>query len=153
RAIRDAALQLALEQGLEHLTVADISEAADVAPRTFFNYFSCKEDALVTDGTLAAAQLCETIIARPRGEAPVESLRAAIIDSTLVAGMEGGREQMLRRQRLVQADTALLARQLAQFATIERAFAEGVAERMGLDPDDLRPATLAAVALGIVRVA
>lgn len=152
-AIRDAALALSLESGVDALTVARISEAADIAPRTFFNYFACKEDALVTDGAAVGAQLREAIIGRPHDEAPIDSLRAAVIDSDLVAGMESGREQMLQRQRLIQSDPALLARQLTQFATVERAFAEGVAERTGLAPDDLRPATLAALALGIVRVA
>lgn len=153
RAIRDAALALALESGVEGLTVAQVSEAADVAPRTFFNYFSCKEDALVTDGADAGAQLREAIIARPDDEAPVDSLRAAVIESALVAGMQSGREQMLQRQRLIQSNPGLLARQLAQFAMVERGLAEGVAERAGLDPDDLRPATLAALVMGIVRVA
>lgn len=152
-AIRDAALALALESGVEALTVARISGAAEIAPRTFFNYFACKEDALVTDGAAVGAQLREAITGRPDNEAPIASLRAAIIDSDLVAGMESGREQMLQRQRLIQSDPALLARQLAQFATVERAFAEGVAERTGRSPDDLYPATLAALVLGIVRVA
>lgn len=153
RAIRGAALELALEVGLDGLTVARISEVADIAPRTFFNYFSCKEDALVTDGVGAAPQLRAALVARPHGEAPIDSLRAAIIDSPLVAGMEASRGQALQRQRLIQADVGLLARQLAQFSTVERAFAEGIAERMDVDPGDLRPATLAAIALGIVRVA
>ena len=52
RAIRDAALERALELGVEHLTVTEITEAVDISPRTFFNYFSCKEDALVTDGAV-----------------------------------------------------------------------------------------------------
>ncbi|WP_338750624.1 TetR family transcriptional regulator [Janibacter alittae] len=153
RAIRDAALALALEGGVDGMTVARISEVADIAPRTFFNYFSCKEDALVTDGAGAGAQLREAIVARPEGEAPVDALRAAIIASDFVAGMQSGREQMRQRHCLIQDDPALLTRQLAQFAAVERAFAEGVAVRTGLDPDDLRPATLAALALGVVRVA
>lgn len=152
RAIRDAALALALEVGVDGVTVAQISDMADVAPRTFFNYFSCKEDALVTDGAAVAAQLREAILARPHAESPVDSLRLVIVDSAFVAGMESGREQMLQRQRLIQSDPGLLARQLAQFATMEHAFAEGIAERMGVDPDDLRPATVAATALGVVRV-
>lgn len=37
RTIRQAALTLALEEGVDKLTVEAITEAADVSPRTFFN--------------------------------------------------------------------------------------------------------------------
>src|SRR5699024_1808460 len=47
RAIRNAGLDLALENGLESLTVELIAHTAGVSPRTFFNYFASKEDALV----------------------------------------------------------------------------------------------------------
>jgi AcrR family transcriptional regulator len=42
-----AAIDLVLAQGLEHTTIDQISDAADVSARTFFNYFDTKEDALL----------------------------------------------------------------------------------------------------------
>lgn len=73
RAISRAALDLALENGLDNLTVEAISEAADVSPRTFFNYFPSKEDALVTDAARIGDELRPLILERPAGESPCRS--------------------------------------------------------------------------------
>lgn len=154
RAIKQAALTLALERGLEHLTVDEISEAADVSPRTFFNYFSCKEDALVGEAGEAAAEVRELIAQRPADEPPLRTLRAVLLQSELVTTARSARERTLAWQRLVHAHPTLLARQLAQYTTIERAFAEAMAERLAIDvDDDLRPPLLAALAGSVVRVA
>lgn len=152
RSIVEVALSLALEQGLESLTVAQISDAVDIAPRTFFNYFSCKEEALVGDGTITAAELRTRIADRPRDEAPLDTLRVVMVTTT--QGVTGsGRDQVRARQQLIQEHVALRSRQMAQFATVERALAAGIAERLGVDPDDdPRPEVLAALALGVMRV-
>jgi AcrR family transcriptional regulator len=49
QAIQRAVLKLALERGLENVTVEEISRVADVSPRTFFNYFVSKEAAMAGD--------------------------------------------------------------------------------------------------------
>jgi AcrR family transcriptional regulator len=46
-AIHEAAATLAQQRGLEHATVEAIAESAGVSPRTFFNYFPSKEDAVL----------------------------------------------------------------------------------------------------------
>ena len=49
RAIQVAAVSLATEQGVDRVTVDEISRIADISPRTFFNYFPTKEAALLGD--------------------------------------------------------------------------------------------------------
>jgi AcrR family transcriptional regulator len=45
--LEEAALSLVIKDGLEKTTIDAISEAAHVSPRTFFNYFDSKEDAVL----------------------------------------------------------------------------------------------------------
>lgn len=46
-AIHGAASELARERGIKQTTAELIAEQAGVSPRTFFNYFSSKEDAII----------------------------------------------------------------------------------------------------------
>lgn len=154
RALKDAALDLALEQGVESLTIEAISEAADVAPRTFFNYFACKEDALVTEAAEAAADLHQMLIERPSAESPLHALRVVITQSDFFSAVHVNRDRILARHRLVQEHPPLMTRQLAQYAQVERTFADALAVRLGSHVDqDPRPELLAALTVSVLRVA
>lgn len=154
RAIRQAALDLALESGMKNLTVEAVAEAAEVSPRTFFNYFSCKEDALIADTAEPTAEVCALIMERPLDESPLKSLSVVLTETDPLSLMQASRERSLARQRLVQDNPALLSRQLAQYSAMEQELADTFAGRLGVDRgDDLRPALVAAVAVGLIRVA
>lgn len=152
--LRRAALRLAVDHGLDHLTVEGISAAADVAPRTFFNYFSCKEDALVGETPEAAEAMRAAIAARPSGETPLETLRAAVKAVVATHMTPENKEEVRLRQRLVADNPALLPRQLARYTAWERVLTEAMAARIGADPHrDLYPVLLGAQGVTVVRLA
>lgn len=154
RTIRDAALDLALERGLENITVEAIAHSAGVSPRTFFNYFASKEDALVTEAAEGAKQVRTLLLERPAKESPMRALHHAIMNSKYFGTVPPDRNRLLARQRLTQENPSLMTHQLGEIAIVERTFAEALAERMNTELDqDLFPELLAAMAVSLIRVA
>src|SRR5690349_13346270 len=80
QALRAAALRLFAERGFDATTIQDITEAADVSPRTFFLHFSSKEDVLVGDAREGVAAFEQALGARPDGEAPFTGVRTALLE-------------------------------------------------------------------------
>jgi AcrR family transcriptional regulator len=152
RALSTAARELALARGLDGLTVEDIADAADVSVRTFFNYFSCKEEALVGVEPAVLAELGAELEDRPAGESPLEALKAV-----LASGVDDVAEAMRRwslRTELVRRHPSLLPRHLAALAEIEAALVRALAARLGTDPvTDPFPAIAVAAAMGTLRAA
>ncbi|WP_086827078.1 TetR/AcrR family transcriptional regulator [Allokutzneria sp. NRRL B-24872] len=80
-ALSAAALRLAMERGPENVRVDDIAEAAGVSPRTYNNYFSSREQAIVA--ALAAERALRVgaaLRARPADEPLAEAVVAAVLD-------------------------------------------------------------------------
>src|SRR6202034_2785041 len=78
RLLRRAALDLVAERGLASVTVEDIAEAADVSPRTFFNYFPSKEAALFGGDPDRAAELRERVATGAPGKSALEAMRVGL---------------------------------------------------------------------------
>ncbi|MEJ2866702.1 TetR/AcrR family transcriptional regulator [Actinomycetospora sp. OC33-EN08] len=153
-ALSEAAVRLSLEHGVENVTVEQISDAADVSLRTFFNYFSSKEEAVVEGDAARGETLLDLLRDRPAGESVLTALRHAVLEH--VDDMAG--DDRMDALRLLRRSPTLLPHQLAAYAARERELGVAIAERLGESiPDDgsvgLRPALLAAATMAGVRVA
>ncbi|MER5999333.1 TetR/AcrR family transcriptional regulator [Nonomuraea angiospora] len=78
QAIRVAAVKIALDEGIEAATVEAISAAADISPRTFFNYFASKEEALVMEPLWHPEELVGMLAERPADEPAFQSLKTVM---------------------------------------------------------------------------
>src|ERR1700758_5702387 len=73
--IARAALRLFAEQGYDETTLAEIAEAADVAPRTIFAYFDSKEDILLCEEGNFLSDLKRRLDERAAGTTTVDAIR------------------------------------------------------------------------------
>ena len=149
-ALSAAALRLSIERGIDNVTVEQIADEADVSMRTFFNYFSSKEEAIVAGDVATAESLVDAFRGRPAGESVLEALRHAVL---AVLDEDSYRDRVQRMQTL-RRTPSLLPHQIAAFVARERALAAAVADRIGCNVDqDLYPALVAASAMAGLRVA
>jgi AcrR family transcriptional regulator len=79
-AISDAATRLFIKHGFDHVTVAEIAEAAGVSTMTVFNHFQRKEDLFFDRKGESIAVLRTALAERPANEAPVEVLERLSYD-------------------------------------------------------------------------
>ncbi|MGY1808601.1 TetR family transcriptional regulator [Blastococcus sp. SYSU D00669] len=149
-ALHEAALRLVAERGLEHVSVDDIVERADVSPRTFFNYFSGKDEAVLGLDPEASTRQIQAFRDRPAEESPLQALRA--VQRVQVAEMATETELWPLRLKVIDAHPALVGRLAAAFGESERALAEAIAERTGSTVGvDVLPTLLAGVAAAVMR--
>lgn len=148
-ALSEAAARLCAERGVPNVTVEQIAEEAGVALRTFFNYFSCKEEAVVAGDAVIAEAVVAAFRERPGPEPVLVALRAAVLE---VVDEEDLR---FRAERLgvLRGDPVLLPYRLKAFAAHERALAAAVADRAGVPDGDLYPGLVATCVLSALRVA
>jgi AcrR family transcriptional regulator len=151
-ALHEAALRLVAERGLEHVSVDDITARADVSPRTFFNYFSSKDDAVLGLDPEAMHRQVQALHARPAAESPVEALRAVTREQA--EEMAGETDLWPLRLTVIDAHPALVGRLAAMFGEAERVMAEAIAQRTGTRVGaDVYPTLLAGVAGVAIRTA
>jgi AcrR family transcriptional regulator len=157
RGIRRVALDLIAERGFSHVTVEDIAAAADVSPRTFFNYFPSKEAVLFGADPGRAEELRARLVHDLPGHSALEVLRAVLTDQARhvaaeLAELGGDPVRWARQIKAALADPQLRAAQAGHMAQVESGFAGALAERLGTDPDhDPYPLLLAGVATGVLR--
>jgi AcrR family transcriptional regulator len=154
-AIREATFRLVAERGFARVTVEEIAAAAEIAPRTFFNYFPSKESVVFGDAQDTTDRLARSFLARPADETPIAALRAVLMEHGSMM-LELGDEPSIWQQHLsiVRNDPALLGPYVAHNVKMERRLIEAVAQRLKTDPSvDPYPALLTATMLAATRVA
>lgn len=147
-ALREAALRLALELGPDKVRVHDIAEAAGVSPRTYNNYFSSREQAIVAAVTAEReARIAVAVASRPPGVGLGEAVADAIVEQYTHADRHS-RDVLL----LITASPTLRDAFVRTAGAIAHPLAEAIAGRIeGADQGTAQ--VLAASVAAAVRVA
>ena len=153
QALSSAAVRLAVQRGLENVTIEDITAEADVSVRTFGNYFSSKYEAICALGTDRARRIGAELLARPADE----PLWPALV-SCMLAHYEGADRapdgEWLAGLRLVLTAPAIRGEYLKVTASMQEALAEAIAARAGPFPgQDMFPWVLAGAVTAAAQVA
>jgi AcrR family transcriptional regulator len=152
QALALAAVQLAVERGLENVRVEDITGTVNVSRRTFTNYFASKEEAIASVSADRFARAVQALRDRPASEPVADSL-AEVFAAEHQAADRLDIERMAP-VRMLMSSAALQGEVLKTMVAAERPLAEVIAERTGTDPEhDLRPQVLAAAVVAAVQAA
>ena len=136
--IANEGLRLFAERGYDETTLADIADAAEVAPRTIFAYFDSKEDIVLCKELTFLETLKHKLDERPPGTTTVDALR------DFLSTIEQPDEQAKLRKRIFQGNPSLQMRMRGQLGELEPMLAESIATDLGAEPDDIRPRLIAA---------
>jgi len=150
-ALMAAALRLAVEKGPDNVTVEEISEAADVSVRTFFNYFSHKEHAILGRDPDDLALALRRVREAPEGESPLTTMR--LIVARVIDDLEDQQTPISQRIALIMQSPALLTQFVVLGAEDERELAIALAERMGEPAGSPRPTLIVGATTMAVKVA
>ena len=145
-----AALRLVAERGLDGVTVEEISAAADVSVRTFFNYFRNKEDAVTGGGVIAAERLTRNLLEAPPEVSVPDAVRSAMLAEA--EAIERDPAELLLILTIADRTPALKPQIVAAGDAVLHDLAAAVGLRTGLDPRaDGYPDLVAAINVAVFR--
>jgi len=148
--LEDTALERFLAEGYEPVRLEDLCAECLVSTRTFFRYFTSKED-LVLGRLRSHLDLATELFARQPASGPLlVSLRAVITET--VADYAADPDRELARLRLVTTTPVLDAALGRVFAGFERLVRRFATERTKREEDARAPRLVAAATVAAFRV-
>ncbi|MFI6452515.1 TetR/AcrR family transcriptional regulator [Streptosporangium amethystogenes] len=143
QALIEAAVRLFDDKGYDHVTVAEIADAAEVSPRTFFLHFQTKEDVLLANADVRVGLALQAIAER-RAEEPLPEVLVRAMNLMIANAWDRDLSSGLAalRARLAASVPALQARLLQRYLTAQTELAQGLQRAF---PDRLDAITASAL--------
>ena len=148
--LEQVALELFAVRGFEATTVDDIATAAGIGRRTFFRYYSSKNDVVWGDFEAGLDALRQRLAAEA-GRPLLHALRVAVLAFNALEPEQTARHR--QRMELILRVPALQAHSTLRYRAWREVVAEHAAARLGQAADDLMPQLVAHSCLGAALTA
>lgn len=149
-ALQRSALNLFVEKGYERTTIEEIVADADVSRRTFFRYFSSKEEVIFKDATMYIEAFRKFLRERPKEESDLEALKQSLV--SFVKYLEEREAPVLVFVNVVLASATLRARSAELQGRWTMGASEELANRAGTELD-MKRRVLGAIGVGALTAA
>jgi AcrR family transcriptional regulator len=134
RHIAEEAMRLFVQRGFDHVTVADVAEAAGVSEKTVYNYFPTKEDLFWDEVPEREAALVSAV----RDRKPGESISAALQRVQAGQCKRFCSPRFATFARVIEGSPALQAKELEIMARYSDSLAAAIREELGARDLDAR---------------
>ncbi|QBJ96862.1 TetR family transcriptional regulator [Rhodococcus sp. ABRD24] len=128
-ALSEAAARLVKERGIELVTADMIASEAGVSTRTFHNYFSCKEEAVLHHLEAQVLEWADWLRERPADEPILDSLELVVVRALAESGRQ--LEEMKALVDFIDSSPTLLAKKMEMHVRLTPMLDEVIAERTG----------------------
>jgi AcrR family transcriptional regulator len=132
--IAGEAMRLFATRGFDHVTVAEVAEAARVSEKTVFNYFPTKEDLFFDEVPARQEALVETVRGCRTGEQLLAALHGAQLEHSNRLASPG----FALFARIIEESPALQAKELEVMAGFAEVLAEAIRTELGTPERDAR---------------
>jgi AcrR family transcriptional regulator len=147
--LREAALELFLEQGYDATKTEEVAEKAGVSVRTFFRYFKTKDEVLFKGQRSWSESFAEICRQQPASMSLMEAMCATLVQ--LFTGLD--RKAAIRFEKVIETSVTLRGRaELQQRENADR-MAAALAARKGLAKPDATCKLLGGVCMLLQRSA
>lgn len=135
QALYRAAADLSLTKGYTNVTVEDICERCDVSVRTFFNYFSSKEEAVIGRDDIIFDDEDQPAVNEFENGGPSGDLLNdfRVLLASVVDTRSKTREDLKRHLQLLRSDATVLQTQLERMDNNMRLFRQLIQRRLAHD--------------------
>lgn len=147
--ITDEGIKLFLKKGFDNTTLDEIAAAAGISRRTFFYYFTSKDEILLSLQNGIGEMLADAVRNAPANSTPIDAVRDAVVGVCNAIPTN----DMIEMDRLMRTSPSVQARKQASYVQQEHEIYAALTERW---PEPERSTALRVVAMlsvGAMRIA
>jgi len=148
-AIVDAAAELFVERGFDHVSVMEIAQRAGVVEKTVFNHFPVKEGLVFEADPPMRAALLEAVRRRPAGESAAAAAGNFVVAAVSQLGSPAAAEGVAEMARVIRGSRTLQVREKEILGSLTDTLAEQITLETRATAGELEPWLSANAVLGL----